>query len=281
MIRHVCFNGDLYPAKEFTIGVKNRAFRYGDGLFETMRSRGTTIPFFDYHYERLFRGMDVMRMVPGIVSKSFLRESAERLIKTDKLFNGNSIRISVFRKEGGKYAPLTNDVDFLIEVDPVADNKFTLNDKGLFVDTYEEHFKSSSELGNFKNSSAALLVLAGINMQRRKLDDILILNEKNVLVEALSSNVFVYKGNKLITPSLKTGCVAGVMRRVIIDIASEQNIEVEESDSLVPENLLTADEVFISNAMRGINWVVAYKTKRYLYKMSRFLIAEINKKAGF
>jgi branched-subunit amino acid aminotransferase/4-amino-4-deoxychorismate lyase len=281
MIRHICFNGELYPANDFSLGIKNRAFRYGDGLFETMRSRGTTIPFFDYHYERLFRGMDVLRMIPGIINKSFLRDSVERLIKSDKLFNGNSIRISVFRKEGGKYAPLTNEVDFLIEVDPVADNKFKLNDKGLFVDTYEEHFKSSSELGNFKNSSAALLVLAGINMKKRKLDDILILNENNVLVESLSSNVFMYKDNKFLTPSLRTGCVDGVMRRVIFEIAGEQNFEMEVSDELVPEDLLTAEEVFISNAMRGINWIVAYKNKRYLYKMSRFLIAEINKKAGF
>ncbi|MFB6319940.1 aminotransferase class IV [Saccharicrinis sp. FJH54] len=280
-MRHISFNGELFPAKDFTIGLKNRAFRYGDGLFETIRSHGTRMPFFDYHYARLYHGMDVFRMVPGILSKTFLRDSAERLIKADKLFNGNSVRVSVFRKEGGKYTPQTSEVDFLIEAEPVADHKFVLNDKGLFIDTFEDHFKSSSPIGNFKNSSALLAVLAGINMQQRKLDDILILNEKNVLVEALSSNIFLYKGNKLFTPSLNTGCVDGVMRRVLLEIAGEQNIDVEESDRLVPEDLLTADEVFISNAMRGINWVVAYKNKRYLYKMSRFLMSEINRKAGF
>lgn len=280
-MRHLSYNGELFPVDNFSISHTNRAFRYGDGLFETIRSKGTSIPFFDYHFDRLSRGMDLLQMQRGHLHKDFLRDAVERLIKRDKLFTGNSIRISVFRKEGGKYTPTTNEADVLIELEPLNDKCFVLNNRGLFVDVFEDHPKLASEIGNFKNSSSIQLVLAGIYKKKHKLDDVLILNEKNHLVEALYSNVFLYKDKKLVTPSLNTGCVDGVMRRVIKDIAKAHKMVFEESETLVPEDLLTAEEVLVSNALRGVNWVVAYKSKRYLYKMSRFLNDEINKKAGF
>lgn len=280
-IKHVCYNGELHPAESFSISTKNRAFRYGDGLFETMRSKGVNIPFYNYHFQRLLRGMKLYKMETSTITSELLLHSVERLIHADRMYNGNSIRISVFRKEGGKYAPDTNEVDFFIEADPVKSNAFELNDKGLFIDTFETHTKSSSPIGNFKNCSSIVLVLAGIFMKERKLDDVLILNEKNYLVEALSSNIFMLKANVLYTPSLKTGCVDGVMRRIVMEISAQHNIKVVESDNIIPEQLLEADEVFITNAFRGINWVVAFKNKRFLYKTSRFLIDEINKRAGF
>jgi branched-subunit amino acid aminotransferase/4-amino-4-deoxychorismate lyase len=280
-VKHVSYNGELHPADSFNVTLQNRAFRYGDGIFETMRSRGVHIPFYAFHYERLIRGMELFKMSTDGLSAGVLLKAIERLIHADKLYNGNSIRISVFRNEGGKYAPETNTISYIIEATPLSTNAFVINDKGLFIDTYETHFKSSSRLGNFKNCSSLLLVLAGNFMNKRKLDDVLILNEKNYLVEALSSNIFVLKGKQLFTPSLATGCVDGVMRRIVIAIATEKKYTIIESDTMVPEDLLDADEVFITNALRGINWVVAFKNKRYLYQTSRLFLKAINERAGF
>ena len=279
--KFICYNGEVMDNRQFSLSVDNRAFRYGDSLFETMRSRGVTIPFYDQHFDRLTRAMHMLRMEPTAFDKESLLAAIAKTVRAGKYFNGNSIRVTIFRKEGGKYAPHTNNTHFLIEVEPLEDNRFTLNEKGLYIDVFENHFKSSSVLGNFKTGSALLHCLAGENMRSRNLGDVIILNERNKVVEALSSNLFAWDGKTLLTPSLSTGCVDGIMRKIVIDIAQDLNINVMESSEIVPEQFLTAEELFSTNAVKGIVWMVGFKNRRFLNRLSRELIAGINKKAGW
>jgi branched-chain amino acid aminotransferase len=279
--KFICYNGELWDAGQFALSVNNRAFRYGDSIFETMRSRGVTIPFFEYHFERLTRAMQLFRMKPTAFDKEHLLAAIAKTVRACKFYNGNSIRVTIFRQEGGKYAPTTNETDYIIEVDPVEDNRFTLNEKGLYIDVFENHFKSSSVLGNYKTGSALLQCLAGENMRSRNLGDVIIINERNKVVEALSSNLFAWDGKVLLTPALSTGCVDGVMRRIIIEIAQEMNISIEESSEIDPEQLLMDEELFVTNAVKGITWMVGFKNRRYLNRLCRKLTDEINIRAGW
>ena len=77
------------------------------------------------------------------------------------------------------------------------------------------------------------------------------------------------------TPGLEEGCLAGTMRMQIINLALKNGIKVYECN-LLPQNLLAADEVFLTNAIRGVNWVSGYRTKRYFNNMSRRLVAMLN-----
>jgi branched-chain amino acid aminotransferase len=103
----------------------------------------------------------------------------------------------------------------------------------------------------------------------------LIQNNKFAIIESISSNIFIVSNGVLYTPSLTDGCIAGTMRMNIINIALDNKIKVYEC-TLNPQNLLAADEIFLTNAVKGIEWVVAYRTKRYYNDMSKKMIQLLN-----
>jgi branched-chain amino acid aminotransferase len=120
-----------------------------------------------------------------------------------------------------------------------------------------------------------IYVLAGIYKNQHALDEVLILNQHGFLCESISSNVFVVYDRKLYTPALIEGCIAGVMRQVVMRLAKENNIELVEAQ-INPDILNEADEVFLTNAAKGIQWVMGYNNKRYFNEVSRFLNEKLN-----
>jgi branched-chain amino acid aminotransferase len=171
--------------------------------------------------------------------------------------------------------PESNDATFFIEVYPYASNNFELNSKGLEIDQYTEIKKQKNVLSNFKTKSGLVYVMAAINAQSRNLDDVLIVNDNGGILESSSCNMFVVSNGVLYTPGLEEGCLAGTMRMQVINLALKNGIKVYEC-TIMPQNLLAADEIFFTNAIRGINWVSGYRTKRYFNNMSRKLVAILN-----
>ena len=96
------------------------------------------------------------------------------------------------------------------------------------------------------------------------------------LCEAGSSNVFIGYQDHLYTPALSEGCVEGVMRQVVIKLARENNIPVTEAQ-INPDILYEADEVFLTNAGRGIQSVMGFGVRRYFNEVSKLLTDELNK----
>ncbi len=121
-----------------------------------------------------------------------------------------------------------------------------------------------------------IYTLAAIYRKENGFDDCLLINEKNALVESVSSNLFIVKNKVLFTPPLDDGCVEGIMRKQIIKISRKLNYKVIDNKSLFPDDLIQADEVFLTNAIRGVSWVVAYKEKRFFNTTSKTLIRELN-----
>jgi branched-chain amino acid aminotransferase len=118
--------------------------------------------------------------------------------------------------------------------------------------------------------------MAGIYKTQNRLDDVFLLNQDGFLCEASSSNVFVNYQNHLYTPALSEGCVEGVMRQVIIKLARQADIPVTEAQ-INPDILYEAEEVFLTNAARGIQSVMGFGVRRYFNEMSKVLIEELNK----
>ena len=104
----------------------------------------------------------------------------------------------------------------------------------------------------------------------------IILNNQNNIVEALSSNLFFVKDKYIYTPPLSSGCLNGIMRSKIIEIAKSLNYNLIDNLPLNINNLINADEIFLTNAISGIKWVLAFKQKRYYNKTSKILINKLN-----
>ena len=270
------FNGEILPAESKLLSVGNRAFKYGDGLFESMRLMKGHLKFVDLHADRLQRGMKALK-IDGYSQMDtwFLKEKVEQLASRNKIKHG-SLRLTVFRDAEGLYAPSQNKMGYCLEIQPLDEPRYFLNEKGLIVDIFSELPKPTNYLSNIKTCNSLTYVMAGLFKNQNRLDDTFLLNQNGFLCEAGSSNVFVWYQNTLYTPALSEGCVEGVMRQVIIKLVKQSGIPFTEAQ-INPDILYEADEVFLTNATKGIQWVMGYGVKRYFNQLSKGLVGELNK----
>ena len=270
------FNGQILPADSKLLTVGNRSFKYGDGLFESMRLMKGKLKFADLHADRLQRGMKALK-IDGYSQMDawFLKDITEQLGIRNKAKHGR-IRLTVYRDAGGLYTPTSNGMGYCMELLPADEPRYFLNEKGLIVDIFTELPKAANYLANIKTCNSLTYVMAGLYKTQNNLDEVFLLNQNGFLCEASSANIFVYYQNHLYTPALSEGCVEGVMRQVVIDLAKKVNIPLTEAQ-INPEILYEADEVFITNASRGIQCVMGYGVRRYFNKISKVLMDELNK----
>lgn len=267
-------NGEIISAKEPVLHSANRSFRYGDGLFESIRIINGKVMLLDKHLVRLHNGMQVLQMeaLEGIEN---IGSQILELTKVNHAENSGRIRLSVFRNEGGFYTPSDNSVSYLIESEKLNYEGYDFNQTGLVIDIYDEIKKSLNKLSGLKSANSLVYVMAGIWKQKNNLDDCIIVNDKGNLCEAVSSSLFIVRNKELYTPALEEGCVAGIMRECIIELAKENNIPIHETH-LNTDILKEADEVFFTNAIKGIQWVGAYKQKRYFNSSAKLLSEKLN-----
>jgi branched-subunit amino acid aminotransferase/4-amino-4-deoxychorismate lyase len=278
LIKYVILNGKPYKIDEPVFMHSNRAFRFGDALFETMHANGTEIQFFDDHFERMKKAMSILKMnFSNNLNKSILYAEIKSLLVRNKLFQGAKVRLSIFRDGAGTYTPETNNVSYFIETEKLDSDLYILNHKGFIIDIYQEIKKPINQFSLYKSSNAQLFVMASIHKNEHNVDDVLIINENGNIIEATSSNVFLVKKNQIFTPSIEEGCVNGIMRNRIIEIAIQKKYTVFDDCRITMDDLLNSDEVFLTNAVKGIQWILAYKNRRYFNKVSKALLIELNR----
>lgn len=276
--RQIVYNGTYIPENEKDFSFSNRAFLYGDSIFETFRVENRTVLFFEEHLERLVEGMQILKYnIPEkfTILSNLLKEEINGLLNRNKVFKSSRVRITVYRNAGGLYTPETNDIDYIITFLKLNTKAFSLNSDGLQIAIFPEIKKPINLFSPFKTGNSLIYTLAGVYKKEIGVDDCLILNEKNKITEAVSSNVFIVKNKTLITPPLYDGCIKGIMRKKIIELAKTSKITVIEQ-SISEEDLFQSEEIFLTNSISGIQWVVAYKNKRFYKRMSDFLMKKLN-----
>ncbi|MFC7523272.1 aminotransferase class IV [Parapedobacter sp. GCM10030251] len=271
-VHYIDFNNQLVPEGEAILTVENRAFRYGDGLFETMRWMDGDIRFLSHHVSRLQDGMRLLQLErPADFDAHFIRSRAIELIRKNGLEGHHvRIRLQVYRDGGGLYSPQQNQAAYVMSVAKLDPDDVKHRKIGLIVDVYSDFRKPYSELSKLKSANSLVYVMAGLYRKKNGLDDVLILNQEGFLCESLSSNIFIWYGKKLYTPAISEGCIDGVMRRIVIEMALEDGLEVIEAQ-ISPAIMSQADEIFHTNAIHGVQWVMGYKQKRYFNRISRML----------
>ncbi len=276
--KYLNYNGEIILADSPFLAADNRAFLYGDGLFETLRVIDGELLFFHQHYTRLTEGMKTLKMsIPDHFTPEYLKAQCDKALSENDLSEGARVRVTVYRDAGGFYLPDSNKIGFTIVCKPLEQNAYQLNEFGLSLDVYDELKKPINKLSNFKTLNTQLFVLASLDAKAKGLSDALILNDKHNVIETASSNIFLVSNGVLYTPSLEEGCLGGVMRMQVINLALENKLKVYEC-SLTPTRLLSADEIFITNTAKGIQWVGTYRAKRYYHKLSGFLLERLNHK---
>ncbi len=276
MVLYVNNNGTIFSNDAPTIHAGNRGHLYGDGVFESIRIMAGKPINIQNHVARMIQGANVLKInTPTYYTAAFFEEKILELIEKSGIKEGGRCRMSIDRATGGAYLPESNDSTFYIEVYPYNVSHFELNARGLEVDIYRDIKLHKNFLSNYKTKTGIPYIMASICANDLGLDDLFLTNDKGNILESGSFNIFIVSNGVLYTPGLEEGCIAGTMRMQTINLAVKNNIKIYEC-SILPQNLLSADEVFFTNAIRGINWVGAYRTKRYQNNMSRRLVVLLN-----
>ncbi len=274
---YLLYNDEFIATDQPVLTAGNRAFRYGDGLFESMRMSNGKLKFAEDHAERLVAGMKALKMEGGaLLDDYFLKQKTAELCKRNKLKGNVRFRLSVYREGDGLYTPNSNKSGYLLEASALTESSYSLNKKGLIIDVYDDMTKPVNKLSNFKTISSLLYVMAGLYKKQYHLDEAMIVNQHGFLCESISSNVFIVYDKQIYTPALSEGCIAGVMRKVVMGLAKSNDISIIEAQ-INPEILNEAEEVFVTNAVGGIRWVMGYGKKRYFNEVSKNLSALLNK----
>jgi branched-subunit amino acid aminotransferase/4-amino-4-deoxychorismate lyase len=274
---YIILNGEMLGASQ-SFMKDNRAFRFGDGVFESIRILNGLPYNLQFHIERMLEGADILSLdIPIHFSVDYFKAQIESLIEKNNIQAGGKARISLFRDGEGVYFSESDKAMFFIEASHLPNNYFILNENGLMVDIYSEMNKSVNILSKYKSCNSLLPIMAANFAKKNKLQECFILNAKGKIIESISSNVFIVSNGVLYTPPLEDGCIGGIMRMNVINTAIENGITVYEN-SLSPQNLLAADEIFLTNAIQGIQWVGGYKSKRYFNKISKKILELINQR---
>ena len=270
------YNGEILPSDN-NLSNSNRAFLYGDGVFETLKIVNNKILFFEDHYFRLMASMRIVRMkIPNNFTLEYLEAQILNLAKAQNCENSARVRFTVFRNDGGFYLPTNNSVSFQIQVFPLENTLYSFSDANYEVDLYKDFFISKQLLSTIKTTNKMINITGSIFAEENDLQNCLLLNNDKNVVEALNGNLFMLMGAKLITPPISEGCLNGIMRKQLLQIAKKiEAIEVIE-DVISPFDLQKADELFITNVISGIQPITKYRKKEYKTDLAKEILTNLN-----
>lgn len=270
------FNGNLESQEH--IFSSNRAFKYADAIFETIKVVNGTILFWEDHYFRLMSSMRIVRMeIPMEFTMEFLEEEILKLIEADDLLKATTrIRMTVFRDALGLYTPEHNAVSYFIEVAKLNSSEYVHIADQYIVDLFKDHYVAPQLLSTLKTTNRVLNVVAGIFAKENDLDNCLLLNSNKQVVEAINGNIFLVKGKTIKTPPLEDGCIKGVLRKQIIELVSKLDGYTIEEASVSPFELQKADELFVTNVIQGIKSITKYRKKNFESDTASRLVTLLN-----
>ena len=259
----------------------NRGFLYGDSVFESIRIVNNKIIFWEDHYMRLMSSMRIIRIeIPQSYTPDFFKlQITNTISKVNSSFTGR-VRLTIFREGGGYYTPELSSPSFIVNCSVIDSKEFFLKDSDFKVDLFKDYYIQNDLLSNLKTNNKLINVLAGIYANENNLDNCILLNNKKNVTEFLNGNLFIVRGIKIITPNLDSGCLKGVMRKKIIEyVKLLPEFSIEET-VISPFDLLSANEIWLTNSISGIINVTNYRNKSFSNDIAKIFIDFLNKKVS-
>ena len=248
-------NGEIVPEEDAQISVMDRGFLFGDSIYEVIRTR-QGVPFaWPEHLKRLHASADGLQMDLGISD----RELTQRIVDTLAAAGNDEsyVRIIITRGPGSvpnidvKYALGASTCLVMVRTLPPPLPSVTKLAIVPRLRTDRRSLDPAIKSGNYLNNVMGLK-----EAQAHGATDCLLMNQDGKLTEASTSNVWIVTGDRVATPALRAGLLAGVTRRLLLDMCAEQGIDCVEKD-LFEEDIRQADGMFLTSTMRDI-WPVDY-----------------------
>lgn len=239
---HVYFNGQLLPRQDVVIPLDDRAFRFGDGLFETIAVYNNTPYQLAIHQDRMQAGLSAL-LIDTPIDLSLI---ATTLLSKQNLGDG-FLRVMVSRGSGSKgYAPLCDAPSVYAELTPRAELQHKT--RSLALSSYRKIPSTMLPAGHKLNALGLNSSLALMEAQEKNVDEALQLDQNGRISEASSGNIFWIDQGTLYTPSLACDCLNGTTRDAIMRLSHLRVQQVE----FPLYSLEKAKAVFITNCNWGI-----------------------------
>ncbi len=236
------FNGKFIPEDEAWVSVVSPGLLYGWGLFETMRSYNNEIIYLDAHLKRIKESSKLLR-----ISFSYTPEKIKKALKELVKLNGFKdayVRLSAYKGVDSKA-----DISIIVRKHkPFADTKYK---QGFSCMVSSLRHNENSPLSKIKSANYLFYQIAYSEAKGKGFDEEVIINNAGYIAEASRANLFMAKNNELFTPGLECGCLDGITRRVILDLAKKNNISAHEKNFGL-QDLYEADEIFLTNSLMGV-----------------------------
>ena len=242
----VYLNGSLVPRSQAVISPFDLGFLYGYGLFETMRAYSGRIFRLEKHLERLLKSAKALSLPLDAFD---LKRACHDTLKANKLKEAR-IRLTVSLGEGEAAPDLPRHPKPTVLVTaaryvPLSDEVYRKGYKAV-VSTIDQD--SQSPLSHLKSANYLNHILARREAKASGADEAILLNERGFLCEGSTSNIFLVSKKNLITPGEESGCLPGITRQVVIELAQGLGISLARREVRL-EELLHADEAFLTNSI--------------------------------
>jgi 4-amino-4-deoxychorismate lyase len=230
-----------------SIDPTDRGLAYGDGLFETMALRAGIVRRLELHLDRLSSGCDRLEL-PLPDRPELERKIAEAAAGIDR----GCLKLILTRGTGprGYLPPASPDPTVILLAEPQAE----VPASEIRVATLNSRVGENESLAGIKHLNRLEQVLARLELSHLDADEGLMLSTRGIVVGGTSRNLFAVFGDSIATPATDRAGIAGVMRRTVLERCAELNIPASQRE-LLPQDLHDADELFMTNALVGIQSV--------------------------
>ena len=237
------FNGLLVAANDFELPLPNRGLGFGDGFFETLIFTGNRLRLATDHFARMQQAADALYLtLPAALASAEALETTLTPLAAANNLPAARLRLQLWRAGGGRYTPTTDAAEWLATAEAFVADELPIEKADFALETHS----IPSLLSFCKGPQAWLYVRAAHERTQRGLDEIILCDTAGHVAEAGAAAVFWVKDGVLFTPSLASGCVAGVRRAQVLRAAQAAGIMCREG-LFSPDDLLAAEAVFTAN----------------------------------
>lgn len=272
----VNFNGTIQKNSAVVIE-SNRGFLVGDAIFESIKVVHNKVLFLEDHYFRLMASMRICRMeIPMLITMEHFEAQILQLIASLPKSNSFRVRFSVYRTAEGFYAPVSNEVEFIVTAIPLQQDVYLIEKEQYEVELYKDFYVPKQLLSTLKTNNKMLQIVGNVFAKENGYDNCLVLNDEKNVVEALQNNIFMKCGNEIVTPPITEGCLNGIMRKQVLELLRKKEGIVVKEAVISPFDLQKADELFLTNVISGIQPITKYRKKSYSIDFSKELVKLLN-----
>lgn len=274
----VNYNGALLDEKSNLFQLDNRGFRFGDVVFEKIRAVNGKLVFWEEHYFRLMASMRILRMeIPMEFTMEHLESEILKALDSNELLHKPAlVTISVFRNSGLDILPKTQEVSYVMEVKPLSNPFYMMDDKDYEVELFKDYFINRDMLTILNTNNRMVEVIASVFAKENGYSDCLLLNTGKQVVGAVSGSIFLVKDKKIKTPASSEGAKNTVLKKKLMEIIQSLDDYEMEDGTISPFELQKADELFIVNISKGIRPITKYRKKSYNAIVAKNLLGKLN-----